>query len=62
MPPRFAIEPEGRAFATFFSLNEGLRDGIRRGISAMKFPHRTVNPGMSEPDFLKRRSLMMSRM
>jgi SAM-dependent methyltransferase len=31
----------GRAFATFFLLDEASREGIRRGLSAMKFDHRT---------------------
>jgi SAM-dependent methyltransferase len=35
------LTPGGRVFATFFLLDDASRDAIRRGVSAMNFPHRT---------------------
>ena len=47
------LTPEGRAFATFFLLNEASRDGIRRGISAMNFTHRTDRSWHERARFLE---------
>lgn len=33
------LTPDGRAFATFFLLDAESRDGIRRGVSEMRFAH-----------------------
>jgi SAM-dependent methyltransferase len=47
------LAPDGRAFATFFLLNDASREGIRRGVSQLQFTHHGARTWHQRPDDLE---------